>query len=110
MITIKSNNVHAFKGLCSDCIFVAAKCAEDGITECPYFAKEQYIECPPTEDSEPIILSRVEMKLFTDDDLDTIGYALCSYMVYIIGEECMEPIVKQIQSMLDRFWYDKEDE
>lgn len=40
MITITANEKYQINGLCADCVFVAAKCADDGIKECPYFAKE----------------------------------------------------------------------
>ena len=40
MVTITTDEKYQIKGLCADCVFVAAKCAEDGITECPYYAKE----------------------------------------------------------------------
>lgn len=40
MITITADEQYQIKGLCAECVFVAAKCAEDNIEECPYFAKE----------------------------------------------------------------------
>lgn len=40
MITITADEQYQIKGLCVECVFVAAKCAEDNVEECPYFAKE----------------------------------------------------------------------
>jgi len=40
MVEIKAREEDVIQGLCSGCVFVAAKCAENGIKECPYFTKE----------------------------------------------------------------------
>jgi hypothetical protein len=40
MVTITTDEKCQIKGLCTDCVFVAAKCAEDDVKECPYFAVE----------------------------------------------------------------------
>jgi hypothetical protein len=38
IIVSTSNSDHLIKGQCADCHFVAAKCANDDETDCPYFA------------------------------------------------------------------------
>ena len=38
-LTAKPSDV--ITGQCSNCVFVAAKCAESGIKDCPYFAKQE---------------------------------------------------------------------
>ena len=43
MVTITTDEKCQIKGLCTDCVFVAAKCAEDDVKECPYFAVESAI-------------------------------------------------------------------
>ncbi len=40
-VTITADDKYQIKGQCAGCHFVAAKCANDDETDCPYFAPEE---------------------------------------------------------------------